>query len=143
MSKIVTGIGCILFACSMGFAAEKDIEQAYHKLSSARFFAFGGVGFAGSTSEGEKAYGEICASSEALPLFKAALTNENPCTKLYALCGVRRLEPKSFDKLARPLAEANPPVRVMSGCILSEEGASNIIARIKRGAYDAERKIQR
>ncbi len=142
MSRVAVVIGYFVFACCQCFAAEQSTKQAFQKLSSAPFFAFGGVGYAGSISQGEKAFREMCASSNALPLFKAALTNENPSARIYALCGIRTLDPKSFDQLAKPLVDANPSVLVMSGCMLSEEPASKVVSRIKNGAYDAQLKIR-
>ena len=57
-------------------------QQAYEQLLSVRCFAFGGVGFAGVTSEGERAYRAIAGGTNALALFSAVLTNGNAPAKL-------------------------------------------------------------
>ena len=111
-------------------------QQAYEQLLSVRYFAFGGVGFAGVTSEGEKAYRAIAGGTNALALFSAVLTNGNAPAKLYALCGIRQLSPRTFDTHAKSLLMANPEVETMSGCIVRHEFATNIVARIASGSYE-------
>ena len=111
-------------------------QQAYEQLLSVRCFAFGGVGYAGVTSEGEKAYHAIAGGTNALALFSAALTNGNAPEKLYALCGIRQLSPRTFDTHAKPLLMANPQVETMSGCMVMNEFFTNVLARIASGSYD-------
>jgi len=111
-------------------------QQAYKPLLSVGCFAFGGVGYAGVTSDGERAYRSIACSTNALALFSAAVTNGNAQTKLYALCGIRQFAPRTFDTNAKPLLIANPRVKTMSGCILRSESTSNVVARIASGFYD-------
>lgn len=111
-------------------------QQAYEQLLSVRCFAFGGVGFAGVTSEGEKAYRAIADGTNALALFSAILTNGNAPAKLYALCGLRQLSPRTFDTHAKSLLTANPQVETMSGCLVMNEFSTNVVARIASGSYD-------
>jgi hypothetical protein len=112
-------------------------QQAYEQLLSVGRFAFGGVGYAGVTSEGEKAYRAIAAGTNALAVFCAVLTNGNAQAKLYALCGIRQFAPRIFEAQSKPLLIANPQVETMSGCLVSHEFASNVVARIASGSYDA------
>src|SRR6266545_1138369 len=85
-------------------------QQAYEQLLSVRRFAFGGVGYAGVTSEGETAYRAIAAGTNALALFSAALTNGNAQAKLYALCGLRQFAPRTFEAHSKSWLIANPQV---------------------------------
>ena len=117
-------------------------QQAYKQLLSVRCFAFGGVGYAGVTSEGEKAYRAIAAGTNALALFSAALTNGNAQAKLYALCGIRQFAPRTFEAQSKSLLSANPQVETMSGCMVSNEFATNVVARIASGSYDVHFKKQ-
>jgi hypothetical protein len=112
-------------------------QEAYQQLLNIRQFAFGGIGFAGLTSPGEKAYRSIAGATNAVALFSAMLTNGNPQARLYALCGIRQLAPGSFDALARPLRSASLEVETVQGCIIQHEPAKNVIARIESGSYDA------
>jgi hypothetical protein len=145
--KICHSIAAMLFAvltfeiiCCAETVSSDDgqmQQKAYEQLLSAKFFAFGGVGFAGTTPDGEVAFRTLLASTNALSFFQSAQTNENTAARLYALSGIHKLAPESFESFARPLAVANPKVMTMSGCIGMEEGASNIILRIRGGFYDS------
>ena len=119
-------------------------QQAYEQLLSVRCFAFGGVGYAGVISKGEKAYRAIAGSTNAVALFSAALTNGNAQAKLYALCGIRHFAPRTFDAHSKSLLIANPQVETMSGCLVSNEFATNVVARIASGSYDVHfKKLKR
>ncbi|MEO8429362.1 MAG: hypothetical protein ABI651_19900 [Verrucomicrobiota bacterium] len=136
---VLVGAGEVALATEAPTPTHKQTsEQVYQRLLSARFFAFGGVGFAGTPSEGERAFHTILASANALELFKSALTSTDTRAEasLYALCGIRRLAPEAFVSHARALVARNPKVRTMSGCIAMEDRASNIVARIAGGSYD-------
>jgi len=111
-------------------------QVAYQQLLEVRYFAFGGVGFAPVTSEGEMAYRAIVGSTNGLELFSTALTNGNPHTKLYALCGLRQLAPERFEAAADSIARTNSQVITASGCLVGPEPASNVVHRISHGYYD-------
>jgi len=141
--RILVLVAALNFAISFGIRAQPNRppepptpQQAYEQLLSVRCFAFGGVGFAGVTSEGEKAYRAIAAGTNALALFSAALTNGNAQAKLYVLCGIRQLAPLTFDAHAKSLLIANPEVETVSGCLMRREFATNVVARIASGTYD-------
>jgi len=111
-------------------------QQAYDRLIAVKQFAFGGVGFAGTTSEGEKAFRTILASPNALRLFRLALSKGSTEAKLYALSGFRQLDQRSFDTESKALVEANPEATTMSGCIVRHEQAAAVVKRIADGMYD-------
>ena len=115
---------------------EQTPQQAYEQLLSVPCFAFGGVGYAGTPSDGERAFHTILASPNAARLFRAALTNGTSEAQLYALCALRRLERETFDHHSARIMAANPSVRTMSGCMQTDERASNVVARIGSGQYD-------
>ena len=75
----------------------------------------------------------IAGSTNALALFSAALTNGNTPARLYALCGIRQLEPSIAHSM---LLIANAEVETMRGCLMRREFATNVVARIASGAYD-------
>lgn len=112
-------------------------EDAFQKLLAIRIFAFGGVGEAGVTSEGEKAFHAVAARTNALELFTLAATNGTDEAKMYGLCGVRKLAPDRFDRYAIPLLIGNQSVTTMAGCIVLTQKASNVVAQIRAGMYDA------
>ncbi len=116
----------------------EQAHQAYEKIIQVPYFAFGGVGIGGVTSEGEKAFRTIAASTNALPLFRKALANGSDAAKLYALCGIRLLDKRSFDSAARALMASNPEVSTMTGCFVGREQAGAIVKRIAEGAYEID-----
>jgi len=125
------------------FAAERSdhseprtVEQAYQQLLSTKVFALGGVGFAGTISEGEKAFQLVAASTNGLSLFKAAIKHGTPEAQMYGLLGIRKLSRENVDVYVKSLQSANPTITTMSGCLMAEERASNVVARIVTGKYD-------
>jgi len=132
----ITAVLAALSLATPASGGEQTPQQAYEQLSSVRCFAFGGVGYAGTISEGERAFRAVLASPNAARLFRAALTNGTSEAQLYALCGLRRLERETFDRHAARILAANPSVRTMSGCMQTDERASNVVARIGSGQYD-------
>ena len=111
-------------------------QQAYKQLLTVRSFAFGGVTYAGVTSEGEVAYRAIACSTNPVVLFSAVFTNGNAQAKLYALCGIRQFAPAKFDSYADSLRTANPKVETMQGCLIHHELAMKVISRVSQGSYD-------
>jgi hypothetical protein len=136
--KIIVPV--LLFISLTSFAEDRKIldtsQTAYQKLLTVKEFAFGGVGVAGVTSQGELAFRAVLTSPNALELFKSALsTGTNEC-KLYALCGIRKLEPRSFDNYSQALIQANPAVTTIGGCIIAPQEARSLIKSISAGHYD-------
>ena len=114
------------------------MRQAYERLITVKEFAFGGVGFAGTTSEGEKALRMILASTNALSLFRSALSKGSSEAKLYALCGLRQLDRPSLEKESTALVKADLEVTTMSGSIVRHERAATVVKRIAAGMYDGQ-----
>jgi len=111
--------------------------EACQRLMAVTRFAFGGVGFAGTTSTGEHSFKTVLASDDGLKLFHVILAKGSDEAKLYALCGIRRLEPQSFETAATPLVKKNPEVTTMSGCLVQSEEAATVVKRISSGVYDS------
>ena len=116
------------------------LQQAYDRLRSVNAFAFGDVQAYGNvvctTSPGEQCFRTLAESTNGLPLFRSTLTNGTVAARLYALCGIRRLAPEQFDTLAEPITRTNSRVGVRVGSIGMVMMSSNIVAQIRRGAYD-------
>lgn len=133
---IVSFDGALAAAAPVRPSDRPAFPEAYQQLVSVRFFAFGGVGFAGTTSDAEKAFHAPAASTNALELFTAVLAHGNTEARLYALCGIRRLAPEKFEVLSRSVADGDLKVATMAGCEVMEELASSVAARIAAGRYD-------
>ncbi len=113
----------------------EEAQKAYEGLVAVQSFAFGGVGFAGTISQGEKAFRTVLASTNGLSLFRKALARGTTEAKLYALCGVHRLDPRSFESASRDLVSANPKVSTITGCLVGREEAATVVKQIAAGRY--------
>lgn len=140
--RIPTFIAAVLiFTSSLNsFADNRKIldapEVAYQKLLTVKQFAFGGVGIAGVTSQGELAFRSVLNSPSALPLFKNAFSQGTNECKLYALCGIRKFDSNLFDRYSKELIQTNPTVTTVGGCIVAPQGAGSVVRNIAAGHYD-------
>src|SRR3569833_237236 len=103
VSVILFMWAAVLFAAQT--PAEKPItpDHALDRLNEANVFAFGGIGFGGTISEGETAFRALLARSSAGRDFEAAFLRGTPQAKAYALVGLRALNPNRFAELASSL----------------------------------------
>lgn len=118
-------------------SAQEPATEPSKELASIDKFAFGGVGFAGVMSKGEKAYRQLAAlpQEQALAAFENLLRSGNAQAKCYALAGIRSLNAVRFEQIYSEIMESQEKVKIMSGCIISAEPLAVIARRIKRGDY--------
>jgi len=135
--------GAIMLTAGWGFSAETNkqthdqiVVAACQTLTTCKLFAFGGVGYAGTISDGEKAFHTVAASTNAVELFRALLKQGTVEGKMYGLCGIRRLAPQSFKTEAEPVRTEKEVVATMSGCERADERTAEVITRIRSGSYD-------
>jgi hypothetical protein len=115
------------------WSAQEGIEH----LETTRTFAFGGVGFAGTTSDGEYAFRAVFKSFAAPQLFSGAYSQATLEGQLYILCGLHITNRGIFDDYAAPLLKDRRTVSTMSGCVIRQEPIADVVKRIADGAYDA------
>ena len=115
-----------------------DDVTAFKKLSGTPIFAFGGIGFAGTTSEGEIAFKTVVTSDSAEADFLRLLKSGNPQAKCYALVGLRMTNRPAFIEQARAFASSNLEVQTCAGCMMARQPVSSVVASIQRGDYDEQ-----
>ena len=71
----------------------EPVDLPFERLANIDRFAFGGIGYAGLTSQGEKDYKLILARPSAMADFERLLSSGNSQAKSYALVGIRFLIP--------------------------------------------------
>ncbi len=120
-------------------AAAADPNDAIVRLLKAGQFAFGGVGFAPTISDGEKAYNEIVASPTAKGDFEKAFHYGTPVAKAYALVGLFQLDRAKFDALSAEFRKQNATVSTMTGCVVSPIKATQVVNEIATGAYSKKK----
>lgn len=113
----------------------QTVDVAFERLTKVGLFAFGGVGFAGATSPGEKDYKVILSRPSAMADFERLYSSGNITAKCYALVAMRRLSLRRFTELAQPLRNSNEKVATMHGCIMSRKPLGVIINQIESGSY--------
>jgi len=117
--------------------ASWSTDEAYKQLIQTKCFAFGGVGFAGTTSNGEFALCAVLRSPNAANLFTAVCSEATDEGKLYALCGLRATDRNAFNHYVAALREKDGSATTMSGCIIDSKRISTIIQEIANGDYDS------
>lgn len=109
-------------------ALSADVQQQLDQLRAIDTFALGGVGFAGTTSDGERLTRGIAASPDASRAFDWLAHQDAPVAQLYAYWALRALAPDRAATAAQHLAKDARPVRIMSGCVLREVTVAEALA---------------
>jgi hypothetical protein len=113
-----------------------NAEDAYKELLKIEYFAFGGVGFAGQTSDGESAFRVILSSHKAKKYFELVLSKSNKPAKLYAFCGLREIDSTLFLQKVKDYSDTTVLVSTMRGCSRDDERFTDIVQEIRAGFYD-------
>ena len=116
-------------------AAQQVADADVGQLASVTLFAFGGIGFAGVRSAGEKEYGVIMSRASRLELLEKVLEIGTPEAKSYALVGIHNLDSARFKVLAAELRLSKSVVHTARGCILGRSTLGAVIQEIDGGAY--------
>jgi hypothetical protein len=130
----LTLIPAVLLSALGLFAADSH-DKAMDRLLKVEHFAFGGVGFAGVTSQGEKDYTQILARPSAAADFEKIYQKGNLQAKCYALAGLFNVSRDKYSELSDSLHHQSSPVAVMTGCIMSHQSVASVIDQIGAGAY--------
>ena len=96
-------------------------DTVLDRLSEVERFAFGGTGYIGEISAGEKDFRTVLGRSSALTDFERLFTEGNLQGKSYALVGIHKLNPARFRELARPLQDSKESISTMDGCLIMRE----------------------
>jgi hypothetical protein len=115
-------------------------DAAFDTLRRIDAFALGGVGFAGTTSEGEKALRDVLARKDAVAVLERLSREATPAGRLYALVGLRWQAAPSYATAATDLLNREKEtVQTISGCIISQSTVADIAKRIDTGQYDGKK----
>ncbi|MEY2579068.1 MAG: hypothetical protein QOI49_1892 [Verrucomicrobiota bacterium] len=105
-------------------------------LRKTELFALGGIGAAGSMSEGERALREVLNESGVTARLEKLLSDASPAGQLYALLGLRVRDRAAYERALRKLRTTNAKVQTARGCILQQESFGDLVKEIERGVYD-------
>ncbi len=110
-------------------------DLVLQRLSKVEIFAFGGIGYAGTTSPGEKDFRTVLARKTALADFEVLFASGNIQAKCYALVGIHKLDQRRFEELGKPFADSKDVVESMQGCIMEKTPMKEVLRRIASGGY--------
>ncbi|MGA7684229.1 MAG: hypothetical protein WCA58_04380 [Terriglobales bacterium] len=116
-------------------SAQAFSDATLDRLTKVEIFAFGPIGYAGITSQGEKDYKLILARPSAAADLERLLSAGNAQGKSYALVGIRTINPHRFKELSGSLRDSKVDVTTESGCIVSHESLGSVLQRIEAGGY--------
>lgn len=124
-----------LLALTEFVRAEKQItsEAALQKTG---MFALGGIGVAGTMSEGERALREMLKEQDATARLEKLVSTGSPAGKLYALLGLRIRDRAAYERVLEKCRMLDAKVETARGCILSQESFRDLLKEIERGQYD-------
>ena len=115
-------------------AAEPSAAES--TLRKAESFALGGVGVAGTMSQGEQALREILKQPDAVPRLESLLSEASPAGQLYAFVGLRARDRKAYQRAVEKYGQRGAEVETMRGCILQHEPFASLVKQIEHGDYD-------
>jgi hypothetical protein len=110
-------------------------DSTFERLAKVDRFAFGGIGYAGVISQGEKDYKVIFSRPSAMADFERLLLVGNSQAKGYALVGIRALGPSRFKELSHSMRDSKEGLLTDKGCIVSHEPLGVVLNRIEAGEY--------
>lgn len=115
--------------------AGDSVDPVLDRLARVGQFAFGGTGYAGVISQGEKDYRVILSRPSAEADFEKLFAVGNPQGKSYALAGIRAFDSRRFKQLSGPVLDSAEEVVTQNGCIIYHESLGVVLRRITAGGY--------
>jgi hypothetical protein len=117
-------------------AATSSDNSAVRDLAAAKSLAFGGVGVAGLTSEGERNLRAVLERPDASQQLQAALSHATSAGKLYILVGLRRCDRNAYQRIVNSLGRFSDDVEVVRGCMVSKESFREALSQVEDGQFD-------
>jgi len=136
--RLVTKMRLLILAVLLGTATSQSggpSDSTFERLAKVERFAFGGIGYAGVISQGEKDYKVILSRPSAMMDFERLLSVGNPQAKGYALVGIRALDLSRFKELSHSLRDSKEELSTERGCIVSHESLRTVLNPIEAGEY--------
>jgi hypothetical protein len=101
-------------------------------LAEVERFALGGIGPAGTTSQGERLARALAREPDAHAKFVELAAGPNPVARLYAYWAFRSLDPARAEALRAELVLDTTPLESQQGCMVMPATAAQILDDIDR-----------
>jgi hypothetical protein len=125
------------FLFGLGLVNTGFCADSFKQLASIHDFAFGGIGYAGTTSEGEILFRRIYTSESAEKQFRDLLKDGNIQAKCYALVALRKLDPKFYKTQIDQFKKSKKSVSTIGGCMIMVLPMCSVSVNIDNGTYDS------
>ena len=126
-------LSIILLSLTSASPVEADAGAALQKTG---MFALGGIGVAGTMSEGERALREMLKEPDATARLEKLVSSGSPARKLYALLGLRIRDRAAYERALEKCRTLDAKVETARGCMISQESFRDLLKEIERGQYD-------
>ena len=114
-------------------ATASDSVEQLRRIES---FAVGGIGIAGTMSDGERSLRSLMEDPVATMKLEGLLTKATPAGQLYALLGLRLHDRAAYERAAKDFHAPDGEVETIAGCIIWHAPFKQLLDRIKAGQYD-------
>jgi hypothetical protein len=128
-------VALLTFALPVAALAIMPVDPQ-RDLLKAGSFAMGGVGVAGTMSNGERALRQILKEADAASRLEGLIASASPAGQLYALVGLRAKDGAAYARALEKLKAIDTKVETMRGCILQRESFRHLVKEIESGGYD-------
>lgn len=126
----------LLMHLASSVCAGEDASRAASSLARENVFALGGVGVAGSMSQGERDLRAVLNEADAVQQLQSLLKKASPAGQLYALLGLRLRDRPAYEQVLPAFRKRSDVVSTMHGCIVMKEKMDSIVHQIEHGDYD-------
>lgn len=127
---------CVTILACTALARAAEPGSGENVLQKTGMFALGGIGVAGTMSEGERALRELLRGSDALMRLDRLLSTAGPAGQLYALLGLRLKDRAAYDRAVSKMRATDAKVQTARGCMIDMESFGDLVKEIERGQYD-------
>jgi hypothetical protein len=125
--KIIAAIALSL--CAVPLARGSGVQDADK-------FALGGIGVAGTISQGEAALRTILDKPDAATQLEKMLPHATDAGRLYILVGLRMRDPAAYKRAFDSYSKHDSTVETVRGCMIRKESFQALMREIDRGNFD-------
>ena len=111
------------------------LEDALHVLRTARTVASSSIGYSGIVPDAVVAWLTVLKHPHARDTYLELLRTGTPAGQIYALAGIRTVDPPLYQDLAERYRRDRTPISAMAGCIGFEMAAADLVAELDRGMW--------
>jgi hypothetical protein len=138
MKHYVISVFSVALLCQtlVGGEKPKQVDDPVDILRKTPLFAIGGVGYAGTLSEGEKVLRQLVKQKDTKPVLMRLLSEATPEGQMYALVGLKAVDQAEFRSRLSTYTNKTTQVNTASGCLLFVRQASDLAKAIEAGQFD-------